>query len=147
MLMNKGRKNNMTNNVLAKIDECIEHPEKISPNSIEGLVSELLTFFEKLKENVMSPNEEDRSKAIAEAMTLKEDLEARAASLFNSINIDSATLESYLNNSTVFSSDEWNTMLKAKEELETYRKEIEEKTTTSTPKKNKSRKTKILTQV
>lgn len=132
----------MTNNVLQKIDECLEQPEKMTPESLQGLVSELLGFFDGLKDKLASPKAEDREKALTEALALKENLESRAVSLMSSIKLDSNTIEALMTSSN-FDSDSWNTMLKAKEDLESYHKETETQRRELNPKKEKIKKLKL----
>lgn len=119
----------MSQQILSRIEALLTKEENIGPQGIQELVAELLTFFELLRMKVESTNAEDKKEALELALSLKDTLEARAFSLLQAINLDPKDLENAL--ATQLPSfdlkdapEDLKAVLKAKEELANYRKEI-----------------------
>jgi hypothetical protein len=109
----------MTNTLLETIDEYLDNPEKISPETMEKLAQHLIRFFETMTQKLLSSDQDAREKALVEAMEFKESLEARAATLLQIPEPDPAALEEYMK-SPLFSTEHWNALVQAKKELESY---------------------------
>lgn len=131
----------MSNDLMEKMAKVFKTPEQFSLENIEGLVHETLKFFSELKTKLESPNEKVREEAMNTAMALKTQLEEQALALCDSIGMDPQSLEKFINTSANFSSEEWQIMEKAKNELAGYQNEIAAKgnlSSQSTPKKKRS---------
>jgi hypothetical protein len=114
----------MSNAVLEKIEELFGNPEQFTPGNMESLIHETVKFFNDLKTQLESPDEKVREEALKVASQLKTKLEEQALALCESIGMDPAALESYINTPANFSNDEWQAMEKAKGEIDNYKQAV-----------------------
>ncbi|MBF8263140.1 MAG: hypothetical protein HW387_805 [Parachlamydiales bacterium] len=111
----------MATDVLKQIEELFENPDQFSPENMEKLVNETVTFFNDMKIKLESPDQKVREEALNVASQLKAKLEEQAKTLCKSIGMDPAALESYINTPNNFSTDEWQAMENAKTEIANYK--------------------------
>ena len=104
--------------------EIFANPENFTPEKLEGLIHETLKFFNDLRTQLASPDEKVREEAMKAANALKTQLEEQAATLCQSVGMDPEMLATYINTPNHFSTDEWQAIEKAKDELNEYQKEI-----------------------
>lgn len=116
----------MANAVIEKIDELFGHPEKFTPENMESLVHETLKFFNDLKEQLTSSDEKVRNEALKLAAEIKSKLEEQALALCESLGMDPQALEAYVSTPANFSTDEWQSIAKAKTELQNYKEAVQQ---------------------
>jgi hypothetical protein len=126
--------NNMKPSVLDKIEELFGNPEKFTPENLESIIHETVTFFNELKANVESPDNKVREEALKLAASLQTKLEEQALALCEAVGMDPKAIESYINTPSHFSPDEWVAMEKAKAELEGYKNAVSELESGKAPK-------------
>jgi len=141
----------MNKTVVDKIEELFGNPQKFNPENLESLVQESVKFFNELKANVESPDAKVREEALQLAISLQTKLEQKALSLCESIGMDPSAIEAYVNTPSHFSPEEWQSMEKAKTELESYKNAIskmgsEETSSSSSNKTAKGKKPKAVKQ-
>jgi hypothetical protein len=134
-VLQERKDNNMSSAVIQKMEELFSHPENLTPENMEGLIHETLKFLNNLREKIESPDEKVREAALREASDLKTKLEEQAARLCETVGMDPQALETYINTPAHFSPEEWQSMEKAKTELDGYQEEIAK--TESVPAKSK----------
>ena len=128
-------------NILEKLDELFGGSEPPSMQKLELLISETLKFFEYIRSQMQSPNEDDRKEAMELAQVLQQKLEGLADKSLVSSGMSREQLYSFLGNSKNFSGDEWKKFKAAEKEIEDYRKDVIKepeapKTSQKTSKKN-----------
>jgi hypothetical protein len=129
----------MNQAVLEKINDIFGHPEKITPANMENLIHETLAFFNDLRLQLLSTDEKEREEAMNIAMALKNKLEEQAQALCQSIGIDQKALAGFVNDRSHFSDDEWQSMERAKSEMENFQKELGLGAPSTTPARRKSK--------
>ncbi len=114
----------LTMAIMLKIDELFKDPEKITPESIGPLFQEMMSCFRALGAQLESKDEAERNEALERIGTLREQLEEWAAILSESIGMQPASIEAYLNDPAHFSLEEWEAIRQANEELADFKKEL-----------------------
>jgi ATP-dependent Clp protease ATP-binding subunit ClpA len=114
----------MAKNVLETIREAFSNPEKFTPEAMETLVHDTLSFFNALRVQLESKDDREKAEAIQLAALLKAELEAQALRLCKTAGMDPQALEAFIKNPSHFSSEEWQAMEQAKGALDEYNQDL-----------------------
>jgi hypothetical protein len=122
-------------NILEKLDELFGGSETPNMAKLETLIAETLKFFEYIRHQMQSGNEEDRKAAVELAQQLQHKLEGLADKSLAASGMSREQLYSFLANSKNFTGDEWNRFKAAEQEIQDYRKEVIKEPAPKTPPK------------
>lgn len=111
--------------ILSKIDEMFGDPEKINPENMGQVFHEMLSNFRELKAQLESKDEAVRNEALETISKLRLKLEEKASELCQSVGMDLASFETYVNDPTHFNREEWEAMEQTNSEVADFRKELE----------------------
>ena len=78
----------MASPFIEMIKETFRDPNQIDLNKINHLVEETLVFFGQLKTKIQSPDSEERSAALKEALAVKEILETQMNRISQLVQVD-----------------------------------------------------------
>ncbi len=112
---------------IKKLEELFNDLSDITPEKMETLVKESVKAFEQILLQLNSGDEKQRKEAQGVAEKLRDTLEKHSFKALEAINMNAKELEAFTNNPDNFSPEEWEAMQKAKNELESYQKEMMEK--------------------
>ena len=104
-------------NVLEKIEEIFSVEDKFSPENMERLIQETLSFFYEMQEKLESNDPKVKEEAMALAEALKTKLEEQAKILCEANGMDPSKLENYLEEPSNFSEEEWKAIEQAKSDI------------------------------
>ena len=112
--------------VLEKIEEIFSSPEQFSQEKLGRLLTEVFGFLGDLKGRLDSNDERVRKEASDSVELLKARLQREAEKLCQSLGMDPAILETYLNDASNFTPEEWEAVEKAKEEVVQFRENLKQ---------------------
>jgi len=125
-----------------KIKDLFSNFKDLTPESVEQIVGETLKVFTDIMGKLNSPDEKERSEALAIATELRDTLEGQAKEAMKAAGMDEEELSAFLNNPQHFSSEEWQTLQNAKDDMNSYQKELKEKGLLKDVKKDHKKKSK-----
>ncbi len=110
--------------MLKMLDTMMDSPQGIASEAMEQFVHEVLNLFNDLKDDILSEDLEKREKAMNSAAELKTALETRTETLCKASGMDVNALASYFKDPSHFNSEQWNSLSKAKTDIEDYKNEF-----------------------
>lgn len=122
------------------IRETFGDLDNLTPEAVHNLIQDALQTFIALGQKSQSTDPKERDEALKIALSLKETLETQTEELAKASGIDSESLTQLAENEALFTSETWNELKDAKQELEALRHNLasSSKKTASHPKKKKA---------
>ena len=112
---------------LNKIKDLFSNFEEITPESVEKIVGETMKAFSEIMTKLNSTDEKERADALKMATDLRDTLESQAKDAMKSVGMDEEELNAFLNNPQNFSSEEWQSLQSAKNEMDSYQNDLKDK--------------------
>lgn len=129
----------MNNKAYNELCELLDHPESLSVDKINVLISNSLKVFNEFVEISKSGDEAKKEEALKQLLSFKEKLEDTAKKTLEKTGMNQEQLMAMINNPTAFSAENQNLIKDIQQSLNEFNKEISS-SSESAPKKEANKK-------
>jgi hypothetical protein len=133
----------MATNILEKFDELFGDVDHIDPTKIEQFVHESLKFFDYLRQELQSSEEERRKAAFEIAMELQKRLENFAEKALKKTGMSKEQLHQFISMPGNFAPQEWNALKNSEKEIKDFQQGIPSQSSNDPERKKKIKPQKI----
>ncbi len=110
--------------IISRIDEILEEPGKITPETLREIFGEILVLFEELKSQLSSKEETVREDALNTIAELKEQIEEKMIALCQLVGMDPKSFETYISDPSHFNRHEWEAIERTNSEVADFQNEL-----------------------
>lgn len=118
----------MSKRSLRQLEALVESAKHTDMSNLDQTVHELIRFFISIKERIASSDENERAQALKDLDLLQEQLDEQAQAAAKQSGYSQEELKDFMRDRKNFSESEWQTLEKARQEMQDYEKELKKPT-------------------